>query len=228
MSMRVLVLKHHEEDSAGFVGDAFEGAGADLTTHLFPGDGPLPPVEGFDAVVVLGAKWSVYDVESIGSWIGMELDWLRSADEAGVPVLGICFGAQALTAAHGGRVELAPAWEIGWRTIEPVGDPVIDPGPWMQFHSDRCVLPDHAVLLAENEIGPQAFSLGPHLGVQFHPEVDGAQLSGWLNFGEREVALAQGVDPDALLEETIAQEQDAKKRAEGVVRVFLERSGALR
>ncbi len=226
MSMRVIVLKHHEEDSAGFIGDALEKAGAVLTTHLFPADGPLPPVEDFDAVVVLGAKWSVYDVASIGSWIGAELDWLRRADEADVPVLGICFGAQALTAAQGGRVELAPAWEIGWRTVEPVGEPVIGPGPWMQFHSDRCVLPDHAVLLAENEIGPQAFSFGRHLGVQFHPEVDGTQLSGWLDFGEREVAISQGVDPDALLEETVAQEPAARERAEGVVRVFLERAGA--
>lgn len=223
--MRVFVLRHHEEDSAGFIGDAFEALGAALFSHVFPDDGPLPPVEDYDAIVVLGAKWSVYDEDTVGSWIGDELDWLRGADRAGVPVLGICFGAQVLTAAFGGRVEPAPVPEIGWRTVEPVGAPVIGPGPWFQFHSDRCVLPDHAVLHAANDIGPQAFSLGRNLGVQFHPEVDGAQLARWYAYGEREVAIAAGADPDALLDETIGREEAAREQAEGLVGVFLKRAG---
>ncbi len=116
--MRVIVVRHHEVDSAGFIADSFAALGAELAVHLFPEDGPLPALVGADHIVVLGAKWSVYDHATIGDWIGAELDWLRQADAAGVPVLGICFGAQALSAALGGRVEPAPRQEVGWTTIE--------------------------------------------------------------------------------------------------------------
>ncbi|WP_267883791.1 glutamine amidotransferase-related protein [Streptomyces sp. NRRL S-646] len=48
------------------------------------------------------------------SWIGGELALLRKAHRFGIPVLGVCFGAQALTAALGGSVEPSPRPEIGW------------------------------------------------------------------------------------------------------------------
>ena len=95
--MRVLVIRHHDIDSAGFIADAFEARGAELAVHLFPDDGPLPAFEGADPIVVLGAVSSVNDPDP---WIAAELAWLRAADQAGVPVLGICFGAQALCVAR--------------------------------------------------------------------------------------------------------------------------------
>ena len=58
---------------------------------------------------MLGAMPSVYDDGPDRGWIEEELAWLRRADEAGVPVLGICFGAQALCAALGGRARPRPA-----------------------------------------------------------------------------------------------------------------------
>ena len=100
--MRVVVIRHHDIDSAGFIGDAFEARGAALAVHLFPDEGPLPALDGVDHVIVIGAVSSVNDPDP---WIAEELAWLRAADQAGVPVLGICFGAQALCAALGGRVE---------------------------------------------------------------------------------------------------------------------------
>jgi GMP synthase-like glutamine amidotransferase len=226
--VQVLVLRHHEEDSAGFIGDAFEKCGATLTMHLSPDGGQLPEVGDFDHVVVLGATWSIYDRQAIGSWIDDELAWLRQADEAGVGVLGICFGAQALATAFGGLVEKAPAPEIGWTTIEPTGPgpEVVGRGPWFQFHSDRCVLPEGATLHAKNDTGVQAFSIGRNLGVQFHPEVDGGQLSRWLEHGAREELMAAGIDAEQLLAETIGNESAAGKRAEAVVGASLERAQA--
>ena len=215
--MRVLVIRHHEEDSAGLVAAAFEAHGAEFSVHMFPQDGPLPAVDGTDHVIVLGAISSVYDDGPARDWIAAELDWLRRVDEAGVPVLGICFGAQALAAALGGGVEAAARKEVGWTVIDSVDPGLIPPGPWLEFHGDRCVLPPQARLLASNGVGPQAFRLGPHLAVQFHPEVDGAQLKLWLDAGGREEAIRAGHDPDKLLAETIAQEPASRDRADRLV-----------
>ena len=127
--MRVLVIRHHEEDSAGLVAAAFEAHGAEFSVHMFPQDGPLPAVDGTDHVIVLGAISSVYDDGPARDWIAAELDWLRHVDEAGVPVLGICFGAQALAAALGGGVEAAARKEVGWTVIDSVDPGLIPPGP---------------------------------------------------------------------------------------------------
>jgi GMP synthase-like glutamine amidotransferase len=219
--MRVIVVRHHGIDGAGFIADAFHSRGAALHVHQFPKDGPLPPLDEVDHVVVLGAAWSVYDQEKVGDWIEAELDWLRAADAAGIPVLGICFGAQALSAALGGQVEAAPRSEIGWFTVETLDPAVIEPGPWLEFHGDRCLPPPGARLLAHTEVCVQAFSLGRHLAVQFHPEVDGDQLELWLTKGGRAEAEAAGQDPDDFLAQTRAEELQAARRADRLVEVAL-------
>lgn len=220
--MRVLVVRHHEEDSAGFVGDAFAGRGAALTVHLHPDDGPLPDPAAFDHVVVLGASWSVNDPQP---WISEEVAWLQACER---PVLGICFGAQLLAAATGGAVEQSPVKEIGWVMVEPVPGtrPAIEPGPWLQFHGDRCVLPGAATVLATTEVCVQAFTVGPHLAVQFHPEVGAAQLRAWIEHGGRADVEAAGMDPEALLAVTAEEEPAARQRAVGLVDAHLARSAA--
>jgi len=224
--MRVIVIRHHDEDSSGFIADAFATRGAQVSEHLFPGGGELPPLDGADHIVVLGAIPSVYDDGPHRSWIEQELDWLRRAHESGLPVLGICFGAQALCAALGGRVEAADRKEIGWRMVESLDPAQVPAGPWLQFHGDRCLPPPEATILASNEIGVQAFSIGRHLGVQFHPEVDGAQLGGWLAAGGRDEAARAGTDPDAFLEMTVAEEPAARARADQLVGTALRLAGA--
>jgi GMP synthase-like glutamine amidotransferase len=227
--MRVLVIRHHDIDEAGFIGAAFAARGAELAVHLVPDDGPLPGLGGVDHVIVLGAAWSVYDEASIGHWIGAELAWLREADRAGVPVLGICFGAQALSAALGGEVKPAVRHEIGWTTIETLAPDLIEPGPWLEFHGDQCLPPAGARILARSEIGVQAFTLGPHLAVQFHPEVDGPQLKRWLDGGADATAAEQaGQDPAELLAQTIAREPAAAQRADRLVAAALRLASASR
>jgi GMP synthase-like glutamine amidotransferase len=208
--MRVVVVRHHGVDSAGFIGDAFEACGGALAVHLLPDDGPLPALDGVDHIVVLGAESSVNDPEP---WIAPELAWLRAADQAGVPVLGICFGAQALCAALGGRVEAMERKEIGWTLVDSIDHRVIPVGPWLEFHGDRCLPPATATVLARNDAGVQAFRIGRHLAFQFHPEVDGPQLKRWLDAGGDKDADRLGLDPGQFLADTIREEPVARERA---------------
>ena len=215
---RVVVIRHHDIDSAGFIADAFEARGASLAMHLFPGEARLPALDGADHVVVLGAVNSVNDPDP---WIAEELAWLRAADAAGVPVLGICFGAQTLCAALGGRVEAMGRHEIGWVLVDSLDHDVIPAGPWLEFHNDRCLLPATATVLARNDTAVQAFRMGRHLAVQFHPEVDGPQLKRWLDAHTDADAGTLGIEPDQFLADTIREEPAARARADRLVTAAL-------
>jgi GMP synthase-like glutamine amidotransferase len=220
--MRVVVIRHHGIDSAGFIGDAFETRGAALAVHLVPDDGPLPALHRVDHVVVLGAVSSVNDPDP---WIAAELAWLRAADQAGVPMLGICFGAQALCAALGGRVEAMDRKEIGWTLVDSADPGLIPAGPWLEFHGDRCLPPAAAAVLARNGTGVQAFRLGRHLAFQFHPEVDGPQLKRWLDADGNQDAEQLGLDPGQFLADTIREEPAARERADRLVSAALRIAG---
>ncbi len=150
----------------------------------------VPDVSRFAGVIALGSTKSAYDDHV--PWVAQELDQLRRAVDGGTPVLGICFGAQALARSLGATVAPASRTEIGWVQVGGQdGGPIAD-GPWFTWHSDVFELPDGATLLARNGHSIQAFAHGPHLGVQFHPEVTPEIIERWLELAEREGVIADG------------------------------------
>ncbi len=154
-------------------------ADVEVTTYKVS-DGEMPPAatgeaRRYDGVVVSGSQTSVYDDEP---WIHELTAWARAAHRADIPLLGVCWGHQFLAQALGGRVVDMGEHELGYRTVERVGDDSLFaglPGTFAAFqtHSDRVAeLPPGATELARNEYGLQAFRLGSTYGVQFHPEYD--------------------------------------------------------
>jgi GMP synthase-like glutamine amidotransferase len=141
-----------------------------------------------------------------------------------MPVLGNCFGAQALSAALGGTVERAPRPELGWVRVDTDAPDVVASGPWFEWHRDRFTVPPGGVALARTDAGVQAFRFGNCMGVQFHPEVDVTLLGSWLGDDGTPDALfgELGVDPCELLTETAAREQASAANACRLVDHFLE------
>lgn len=220
----ILVLRHHLEDNPGLLGEAFSARGFNLDVVMMDATTPTPSVEGFVALVILGSKESVYDPVVEVEWFGRELDVMTRADRNGLAIFGVCFGAQALCRYAGGEVRAAATPEMGWYEIEPVNGSKIAPGPWFEYHYDRCVLPPEAELWATTPNAVQAFVVGRHLGVQFHPEIEGVQLAEWFSSGTDD-ARALGVDPRDLLAQTVKETPRARLRARDLVDTFIEHAG---
>jgi GMP synthase (glutamine-hydrolysing) len=97
--------------------------------------------------------------------------------KTGLPILGICYGMQALTHALGGKVDPSAQREYGHAQIEPlISTPLLSDlsTVWMS-HGDRITkLPDGFIALAGSGNSPFA-AMGDmkrkYFGVQFHPEV---------------------------------------------------------
>ena len=99
--------------------------------------------------------------------------------DLGVPVLGICYGMQAITVAMGGKVDHSDKREYGHAMVEcKVKDALWEGLPsshrvWMS-HQDRVdKMPKGFKILGDTESCPAAFrhTSRPIYGVQFHPEV---------------------------------------------------------
>jgi hypothetical protein len=142
-------------------------------------------------------------------------------------VFGICFGAQLICAALGGRVEAMGTKEIGWFAVSSDDEAAVPAGPWLEFHGDRCLPPAGATVLARNDLAVQAFRVGRHFAVQFHPEVDGPQLKRWLDSMGTAELDSIGLDPDQFLADTIREEPAAKARAAHLVTAALAQASQL-
>ncbi|TVZ84878.1 type 1 glutamine amidotransferase [Streptomyces sp. BK340] len=229
--MRALIIKHDHLSTPGYVGERLAERGYELRELIvvpedrFTDPGvtcAFPVAEDFDLVVALGAPWSVDHSDLIGPWVEPELRFLRSAHAAGVPILGICFGGQALATALGGGVERSPRFELGWTEIHSEVPGLVQEGPWFQFHGDRWVLPPGSREIARNAVASQAFVHGRSMGVQFHPELTPETLAAWLAHGGDTQARQLGLSTEQLLLRTREESRDARLRAHQLVDSFLE------
>ncbi len=174
-----------------------------------------PDVTQYNGLVVLGGPMSAHQHDAFPH-LPWEMQAIRRAIDAGMPVLGICLGAQLLSLACGGRVERGPVPEIGWYDVSPTAaaasDPVLAPltrtQPIFQWHEDVATVPDGAVHLASSAGCPnQAFRIGDRAyGFQFHLEVDEPLIERWLNVPVhvQELSDLRGqIDPQAVRRETV-------------------------
>jgi GMP synthase-like glutamine amidotransferase len=211
--MTVIALVHHlERPFTGHAGEPLLSRGAALREVDRRRGDVLPALDAIDGVVSLGGEQSVLDVER-DAVLGEERDWLWGAVARGVPVLGVCLGAQLLAAALGGAVYTLSRCNLAWKPMEltpaGAGDPIVgalDAPVGLMWNHDAIVAPPDAVelLRASNE-GCVAFRHGTRAwGLQFHPEVAADALDDWwVRWGPAQLAKS-GVD------EATARADDAR------------------
>ena len=186
---RWVVLQHVAYEGLGTIAPAVSDRGAELAVARIDRGDPVPApgaVAGMAGLVVMGGPMSVHDA---AAWLSDERALLRAAVKAGLPVLGVCLGAQQLAAALGAEVTRGPAPEVGvgevHLTPDALHDPVFGaartPLPCVHWHADTFALPEGAVRLAGNDAyANQAFRVGARAyGLQFHVEVTAALVAHW-------------------------------------------------
>jgi GMP synthase-like glutamine amidotransferase len=202
-----IVLQHGELGPPGVFGEWLRARGIPFELHE-TWRAPLPDLRDFAFVASLGAVESVRDARP--AWVPAEVAAVRDAVAADVPVLGLCFGGQVLSAALDGGVDRLARTEIGWIGVEPAGHGVTE-GPWLQWHDDILRIPSGAAPLARSPAGPAAFRLGRHLGVQFHPEATAEIVDRW---AVADTALeTRGVTREELAEQSARHAPRARRQA---------------
>ena len=187
--MHVLGLIHGGAVRAGVFADAVAARGHRLEEWSLAWDRPLPrPLDDYGAVLIFGGAMHA-DQDDRHPWLRDENMFLQRLFDLGVPMLGVCLGAQLLAKAAHAPVFPAPEPEIGWSEVELTeageADPVLGRFPArfdaFQWHYYTHGLPAGAEELARSGVCTQAFRLGERAwGVQFHPEVTRAQVEEWI------------------------------------------------
>jgi len=199
--VRCLVVANGSDADPGFVGHRLRHHGYALTEAHRERPHEWPKLDGFDLVLLLGSEWSVY-WESVAASVEAESELVRSARDRGVPVLGICFGAQMVSHALGGSVVRASEPEVGWYDVASDLPDVVSPGPWLQWHYDSFTVPADFQCRATSPVGPQVIRHERILATQFHPEATETIVSRW-SAGDGRLELERlGIDTATLMSET--------------------------
>ncbi len=134
-------------------------------------------LERASALVFMGAPGSVNDPER---WILDELTLIEKAADRRIPILGVCFGAQLIAKALGGRVFPAGTLEVGWRTVRQNEGVELPPAlaglpghfTAFQWHAHTFDPPPQATPLWRSQcVEQQGFVIDNILAMQFHLEV---------------------------------------------------------
>jgi GMP synthase-like glutamine amidotransferase len=163
-------------------------------------DGVLPASpEAFDGYVITGSPASVNDDHL--PWVGPLLDFIRAVHAARQPLLGLCFGHQAVARALGGQVARHSAgWGLGtapthWTTTPAWMQPSQVTTTLMAAHNEQVIrMPEGAVCLGGSDFCPiGSMQIGQHIWTtQFHPEMPRVFMQALLGY------LADKLDADTM------------------------------
>ena len=218
-NVRALILQHEDPTPPGHVTDWLADHDGDADVYRIDLEERDVDPRAYDLIVSLGSEFAAFD--DTQAFVPRELRLMERAVADDVPILGLCFGGQLLARVLGGENYRATS-EIGWLPVRTKDPDLVPEGPWFQWHFDSFSVPEGGELVAESDAGPQAFVAGRNLGLQFHPEVTVDIMDAWVRVYRHELD-AEGVDPDALLDETKRRASQSKANAWRLMDGFLDK-----
>ncbi|WP_053057933.1 type 1 glutamine amidotransferase [Rubrobacter aplysinae] len=204
----VLIRQHGDITPPGILEDWLHERGIAFEVQLSYDESEAPDPTDYAFVASLGSACNPNDVHVPA--VVREIELIRRAVDGEVPVLGLCFGGEVLSTVLGGRVERSPEPELGWCEIQTDDPSTVPAGPWLEWHYDSFTTPPDAAEIARTDTAVQAFRIGPHLGVQFHPESTVEIVSGWAGLDTERLAEMGIDDWRPLLEATHQRKQAAR------------------
>ena len=177
--MQIAILQHAAYEGPGEIAAWAEQRGHTVRVHHLHRGDPLPALDSFELLVVMGGEMNIYQYRQ-WPWLKAESSFIKSALAAGKKLVGICLGAQFIADALGSRVVQNAQVELGWLPVTWTTEAhALFPGlpasaTVLHWHGDTFDLPSGATRLAASEACPeQGFLIKDKcLGLQFHMEVD--------------------------------------------------------
>ena len=183
--------------------------------EIYPFDADLNLIKNFGAqgIILSGGPESTTEAGSPRAPM-----WVF---DAGVPVLGICYGLQTMSVQLGGKVQGSSKREYGHATVEikaecPLFDNLTDHegehklDVWMSHGDKVTAIPDGFVTVGSTDTCPYAAIYNKDkkfFGVQFHPEVTHSKQGGEIlkRFVLDVCGLHALWSPNAIIEDAVAR-----------------------
>ena len=230
----IAMFQHTEVGAPGSIPSILAGLGCEVRhVRVLAGESPRVPLHELGGLVFLGGWMSVHDPIA---WIGEELELIRRADAAGIPMVGHCLGSQLLAFALGGSVQTMAHAEIGWRPLSTGTDEISAEwwGNWatsqlsaFQWHRDTFVPPEGARHIARSiDCRNQGFVVaGRHLLLQPHLEVtpDVVRLSVERNGAQLRNEIHAGNPAASSFDDAMAELDTRTRASTGALRALYTR-----
>jgi GMP synthase (glutamine-hydrolysing) len=219
--MRVQVVADATDRDGGYVAEHLVDLGAELVELDRDALPAFADLERPDLVLLLGSARAAHD-RAQREVVEAESIHVRVALALGVPVMGICYGAQLMARALGGTSWRADAPELGWQRVDTTDHRLCPEGPWGQMHSDVFAPGPTSRVLGTSWRGPQCFvddSFGARaIAWQFHPEVTPQTYERWV----REAYYGDtSVDAKNLVQQARSNAASSRNRAHDLVEAAL-------
>ena len=183
----VRIFRHVACEGPGYLGTFLEQHNVPFQVICIDEGISVPTnLDDISGLVFMGGGMNVTDPLQ---WINEEKELIRTAIAKNIPVMGICLGAQLMSAALKGKISHDPNMEIGWHAVK--ADINNKDNEWLEqlpdkfvpfhWHADTFTVPEQATVLLHSKCRMnQAFSINNSIAMQFHLEMTTEMVKEWV------------------------------------------------